>query len=112
MCEESKRTHPKLEEHTVDELIQIILRKDEVERRSNNTIKELQSKLEESEKTCNELDAELQTIKEKYERNLFSQKIGKLKVKKYRKQCYWYKIAISLLIILSLSLTYVALVNF
>ena len=91
MCEETKRTHPKLEEHTVDELIQIILRKDDVEKRSNNTIKELNSKLEQSEKL-------------RYE--------GRLKVKKYRKQCFWYKIVISLLIILSLSLTYVALVNF
>ena len=112
MCEETKRTHPKLEEHTVDELIQIILRKDEVERRSNNTIKELNSKLEESEKTRCQIDTELYAIKAKCENDLFFLKMEKLKVKRYRKQCFWYKIVISLLVILSLGLTYVVLINY
>ena len=67
MCEETKRTRPKLGGHTVNELVQIILRKDEVERRSNNTIKELQSQLEESEKKCYKLDLELKSLWRKYQ---------------------------------------------
>lgn len=85
MCKDTKRTRSKLAEHTVDELVQIILRKDEVDRNKNVMIKELRLELRQYVLANEELKKNFQTKENEYKMMVVKLDALQEKEKYYRK---------------------------